>query len=140
MSFTLPIFNCLFNSWRSPDIGVTWTRINTGAQCQLYVNSRVTSSTGQTIDGEETIIHFLRVPKGTDLAEGDVVECEPDEGFCYFVIETERVHKNFVNEYLVGFVNNLDLEFTPLFVMTEGAFEPEPLFAEDGSYIQTEWY
>jgi len=137
MPFTLPHFNCGFSSWRLDPTGNFWSKILTGAPCQWYVNSRISAIAWPDAADEEIILHHLRVPIGTDIEEGDIVEVEPGEVWFYQLIETERVHKNFPNEYLVGFANNLDAENTPFFVDTEyGVF----LLTETGTPISTELY
>ena len=127
MTFTLPIFNCIFNSWRLDPTGSSWFRVITGGACQWYVNSRMLAIDFSVSGLEEIILHFLRTPKGTDIAEGDLVEVEPGSGWFYALVETERVHLNFPNEYLVGFANIVDDVDTPFVISTE-----------DGIQLQTE--
>lgn len=134
--FTLPNFNCTCNSYRLDPTGTVWSKILINQACQWYVNSRVTSTTLVAITTEEMILHFLRVPKGTDIAEGDLVQVNPGEDFNYQMVETERVHLNFPNEYAVAFCNNMDKEFLPY-----GPIETElqeDILTEGGSEILTE--
>jgi len=139
MPFTLPQFNCLFNGWRlNPATGV-WDRVVSSEACQHYVNSREQPWAYIIGATEEIMLHHLRTPMGTDIAEGDIVEVEPGEEWFYQLIETERVHKNFPNEYLVGYSNILDWEDTPFFIATELV---EKIQTENGPpySIYTEYY
>lgn len=124
---TLPVFNCLFNSWRFDPVTFVWSRNLTEAPCQWYVNPKVLAISFPDVGDEEIILHFLRCPKGTDILEGDIVEVQSGEFIFYELIENERVHLNFPNEYAVGFANVLDFESTPF-----------PLMDEDGLFILTE--
>jgi len=137
MPFTLPQFNCLFDAWRFDGFTLTWSKISFSDVCQWYVNPRIQAIAWPQFNSEEIIFHYLRVPMGTDIREGDIVEVESGELWFYQVIETERVHKNFPNEYLVGFCNNLDAENTPFVLATEDEIQ---LQTEGGSLIFTELY
>jgi hypothetical protein len=129
MPFTLPQFNCTFDSYRLDTVTLLWHRVLTGTPCQWYVNPRFQVMTEPPDGGsEEFILHFLRVPMGTDIAESDIVNVEPGEDFWYQLIETERVHKNFPNEYWVGFASNIDQVSLPFGV----------IYDEDGIQLQTE--
>jgi hypothetical protein len=137
MAFTLPQFNCLFHSWRLDGATLVWSRIITNGPCQWYVYSRTQDWADPLGGGEEIMLHHLRVPKGTDIDEGDLVEVEPGSFWFYQLVETDRVHLNFPNEYFVGFANNLDEENTPFFVDDENGVE---LLTETGFRIYTEVY
>lgn len=135
MAFTLPQFNCLFNSWRLDPTGTFWSRIQTNHPCQWYVNPRILAIDFAVSSSEEVILHFLRVPIGTDIDEGDLVEVEPGSERFYELLETERVHLNFPNEYAVGYANNVDAVNTPFVISTEDGIQLQtetvlPLFTE----------
>lgn len=122
MPFTLPQFNCLYTSWRLDLATGHWNKVNIASMCQWYVNPRVVFILEITGALENNPVHFLRVPKGTDLEEGDIIEVAPGDHFNYEIIETERVHLNFPNEYWLGFAVNVDeddLPFGPLETETD---------------------
>jgi hypothetical protein len=99
--------------------------------CQLYFTPK-----GQfDIDPENLNAYmppvYIRFPKGTTVAVHDVVEVDAGTGYYYRVRFVERVHKNFINEYLVA-------------ICQQGLTNPVPppsgasLLAEDGSYLLLE--
>jgi hypothetical protein len=137
MPFTLPHFNCTFSSWRLDGATSVWARVVIGGACQWYTNPRIVMLAIPLGGSEEIILHFLRVPIGTDIAEGDLVEVEVGEQWFYQLVETERVHKNFPNEYAVGYATNMDAENTPFFIDTELGVA---LDTETGDKISTELY
>jgi hypothetical protein len=118
----------LFDCYRLDPTGTTWSKVIAAGACQWYVNSRIVVITYAPFASEEVILHFLRVPLGTDIQEGDIVNVQPGDDFWYQLVETERVHLNFPNEYGVGFATNVDAVSLPFGV----------IYTEDGIQIQTE--
>jgi len=137
MPFTLPQFNCLFNAWRFDPVTFLWSKVSDHDVCQWYVNPRQQDFFALPLGDEEIMLHHLRVPKGTDIREGDLVEVEPGSEWFYSLVETERMHLNFPNEYFVGFANIVDAESTPFLIATENGFLLE---TEGGSHMYTEIY
>lgn len=104
MSFTLPIFNCLYDLWRPPNAPPAAADF-TNQPCQFYFTPK-----GQfdIVKGDDDTYRppiYLRVPKGTDIQVDDVVEVEPGSGLFYTVRWVERVHLNFPNEYFVAIID-----------------------------------
>jgi len=101
MAFTLPKFVNTYNLWRPPAAPPDAPDF-TAQECQFYF----TPKGNYAFVAEDTTATFppiyLRVPKGTDLQAGDIVEVNDGQAFFYTVRWVERVHLDFPNEYLVG--------------------------------------
>ena len=129
MPFTLPDFNCVLDSWRETAAPFVFVRVLVGQPSQLYVNSRVTWFLYPSATADDnTPFSYVRVPKGVDVREGDVLELESGTNHWYFVWETERVHLNFPNEYYVAYCVQIDPEDAPA----------GPLLTELNEHILTE--
>ena len=138
MPFTLPQFNCTFTLYRFGGPFPSWEKLGDLLPCQWYVNPRFVVYSTPAFGGEEEILlGYLRVPKTQTLEEGDIVRVDPGADFAYEILEVERVHLNFPNEYRVGYTNNLDvftLPFGPL--LDEGS--DEAILTETANPITTE--
>jgi hypothetical protein len=96
--FTLPSFNTSAAIWRTPNAPPALPSFTYPAQ--LYFTSRGQFGLTPTDNTVYAPPVYLRVPKGSDVEVGDVVECPPFSGWFYVVRFIERTHLNFPNEYL----------------------------------------
>jgi hypothetical protein len=136
MALFLPNFNALYDLWRPPNAPPA-AADQTNKPCQLYLTSR------NLLDIEPDEFTFwqppvwLRVPKGTDIRPHDIVEVEPGEGWFYEVRWTDRMHKNFPNEYFVAILCQTAIPSppNPFHLLMESG---DSLLLEDGSFILLE--
>jgi len=107
MAFLPPDFNCLADLWRAPEVlGITPPTIE-DIQCQLYFTPKGQFGIRPADYAEYNPPVYVRFAKGTNILVDDVLEIDPGDNLYYRVRWTERVHKNFPNEYFVAICEQL---------------------------------
>lgn len=102
MAYTLPNFNLVIDQFRPP---AAFPGVPTSSYAgQFYVNSRVPEWAIYLTDYLWRSLSILRVPAGTDVVIGDVVEIGSGSGRFYVVCGVEPTHLGFANEYLSAYV------------------------------------
>lgn len=135
MAFGPPTFNLLYNLWIPPNASPSPPDV-ANAPGQLYVYSRVAADIDPTDTNSFQPTIWLRVPKDTVIAAGQVVEVASGDGWFYTVRFTERFHRAFPNEYL-GCLLSQNSSSPPSagFILLEGG---DFILLEDGSKIKLE--
>lgn len=126
--YVLPTFNIFANVWRGTDPLTDPPDFVFAAQ--LYFNSRGLFDITPTVLAEWVPPLYLRVPLGSDLQVGDIVEAAVGDGWYYAVRWVDRVHRGFPNEYFVGVLEQTTVSPPPPV--------PSALLTEDGDELDTE--
>jgi len=102
MAFTPPVFNCLADLWRSPDVPGITAPTREDQDCQLYFTPKGQFDVFPSVNDEYNPPVYIRWPKDYDVQVDDIVEIDPGDNWYYKVRWVDRVHKNFPNEYKVA--------------------------------------
>jgi len=128
MPIRLPVFNLVCDIWRPP-AGPGDTPTIANQPCQLYIYSRNSTPIDPADNDKYQPTIQLRVPIGTDLQVGDIVEAASGDGWIYEVRFTDRMHRGFANEYFMG-------------ILEQQSSAPPPsgshILAEDSDIISAE--
>lgn len=98
--YTLPVFNLVFDLWRLPNAPPAPPDSSPDGQFYFTPKGQYDVTPGTPAAFAPPI--YLRVPLGTDIQPGDVVEVPQLSGWLYDVRFTDRVHLGFPNEYFLA--------------------------------------
>jgi hypothetical protein len=129
--YTLPVFNVPCDVWSVTQDPLTDVPRIAALPCQLYVNPRAVNTFVPELVFDQIFAVVVRFPKGSDVREYDYLRIPVGSIYYYEVLEVERMHLGFTNEYFIAYANQLETDnpFPLSFVLMEDEFY---VLLEDG--------